>query len=113
MKLTADQYCYLYFRTYEEPAMFNHPTEPPSYSSAFVSLRNFQSLLLINNAMKLVFANYSGSRTLITNCTRLSTCCDGVGTSTCCDGVIMAWKEFASLQWRAGREGIYGAPCRA
>ena len=33
MKSTADQYCYVYFCMFEEPAMF----KPFSYSSAFVT----------------------------------------------------------------------------
>ena len=40
MKLTADQYYYVYFCMLEEPAMF----KPLSYSSEFVSIR--QSLVL-------------------------------------------------------------------
>ena len=35
MKLTADQYYYVYFCMLEEPAMF----KPLSYSSEFVSIR--------------------------------------------------------------------------
>ena len=40
MKLTADQYYYVYFCMLEEPAMF----KPLSYSSEFVSIR--QSFVL-------------------------------------------------------------------
>ena len=40
MKLTADQYYYVYFCLLEEPAMF----KPLSYSSEFVSIR--QSFVL-------------------------------------------------------------------
>ena len=43
MKLTADQFCYVYFCMLEEPAMF----KPLSYSSEFVSIR--QSLVLLTD----------------------------------------------------------------
>ena len=45
MKLTADQYYYVYFCTLEEPAMF----KPLSYSSEFVSIRQ-PLVLLTDNA---------------------------------------------------------------
>ena len=38
MKLTADQYSYVYFSILKEPAMF----KPLSYSSVFVSIGDFQ-----------------------------------------------------------------------
>ena len=44
MKLTADQYYYVYFCILEEPAMF----KPLSYSSEFVSIRQLLMLTTDN-----------------------------------------------------------------
>ena len=48
MKLTADQYYYVYFCMFEEPAMF----KPLSYSSEFVSIRQPLVLLTDNASFK-------------------------------------------------------------
>ena len=70
MKLTADQFYYVYFCVFEEPAMF----KPLSYSLEFVSIRQ-PFVLSTNNASFQVKNIRAGSPDLFMSMYQIDTIC--------------------------------------